>query len=282
MSLANFQERLKNARNEQGMTQKNLASKLGVTEQAVSKWERGSSYPDVAMLDQIANVLDCSLDYLFQFEKGRKSLMTQEDREGRDFLNGLILPDIFTVRFGEGLVDAFLQEMKDGYVRVHEMRKRAALEWGIFVPEIRLMDEVSLSEREYRILIHGISVYEEKELAEEDAVCAVERIMDQVQRCAGQYFSRILNDQGVYEMVELVRQRYPVVAEPVPEKISYSLLRRVLVELFEKRRYPLHQMILILQTLEDHMADGRNVSELADCVAAAMEENGVRQWICNW
>ncbi len=83
MSLANFQERLRNARNEKGMTQKNLASKLGVTEQAVSKWERGGSYPDVAMLDQIANVLDCSLDYLFQFEKGRKSLMTQEDREGR-------------------------------------------------------------------------------------------------------------------------------------------------------------------------------------------------------
>ncbi len=67
MSLANFQERLRNARNEQGLTQKNLASKLGVTEQAVSKWERGGSYPDVAMQVQIANLLDFSLDNLFQF-----------------------------------------------------------------------------------------------------------------------------------------------------------------------------------------------------------------------
>lgn len=47
-------------RKELGMTQKEFAEKLYVTESAVSKWERGLSYPDITLLRAICGVLDIS------------------------------------------------------------------------------------------------------------------------------------------------------------------------------------------------------------------------------
>lgn len=85
MALEGFGGRLKAIRQERGYTQNQLANFLGVTEQAVSKYERGNSYPDVVMLDGISRVLDCSLDYLFQFKPGRKisPLVYRRDTAGR-------------------------------------------------------------------------------------------------------------------------------------------------------------------------------------------------------
>ncbi|MDD3340149.1 MAG: helix-turn-helix transcriptional regulator [Lachnospiraceae bacterium] len=47
-------------RKEMGMTQREFAEKLYVTESAVSKWERGMSYPDITLLRTICGVLDIS------------------------------------------------------------------------------------------------------------------------------------------------------------------------------------------------------------------------------
>ena len=47
-------------RKELGMTQKEFAGKLYVTESAVSKWERGLSYPDIGLLRSICGVLQIS------------------------------------------------------------------------------------------------------------------------------------------------------------------------------------------------------------------------------
>ena len=47
------------------MTQAQLANKLGIQHQAVSKWETGTSVPDTAMLPMIADVLEITIDELF-------------------------------------------------------------------------------------------------------------------------------------------------------------------------------------------------------------------------
>ena len=52
-------------RKRKGFTQEELGQKLGVTNQAVSKWESETSMPDVMMLPRIANALDVTLDDLF-------------------------------------------------------------------------------------------------------------------------------------------------------------------------------------------------------------------------
>lgn len=46
------------ARKELNMTQKALAEKLGVSDKAISKWERGLSFPDIALLQPISQALD--------------------------------------------------------------------------------------------------------------------------------------------------------------------------------------------------------------------------------
>ena len=53
-------------RKEKGMTQLDLAQQLGVTDKAVSKWERDLSCPDVNSLPKLAEILGVSVDELMQ------------------------------------------------------------------------------------------------------------------------------------------------------------------------------------------------------------------------
>ena len=51
-------------RKEKGFTQQDLANKLHITDKAVSKWERGLSYPDITSISTLANILDVDSSYL--------------------------------------------------------------------------------------------------------------------------------------------------------------------------------------------------------------------------
>ena len=53
-------------RKERGMTQLELAEKMGVTDKAVSKWERDLSFPDVSSLPRLAEIFEISVDELMQ------------------------------------------------------------------------------------------------------------------------------------------------------------------------------------------------------------------------
>ena len=65
-------------RKEKGMTQLELAGLMGVTDKAVSKWERDLSYPDITTLPRLAEVLGVCVDELLQCE-GSLSSPTQEE-----------------------------------------------------------------------------------------------------------------------------------------------------------------------------------------------------------
>ena len=56
---------IKRLRLEKNLTQEQLATKLGVSAQAVSKWETSETYPDGALLIPLANELEVSIDELF-------------------------------------------------------------------------------------------------------------------------------------------------------------------------------------------------------------------------
>ncbi|EKC67374.1 protein containing Helix-turn-helix type 3 domain protein, partial [human gut metagenome] len=63
-----FKETLAAAREQRGMTQQDLAEKLYVTRQAVSRWENGETEPSVDMRKLIATVLDVPVIQLFDID----------------------------------------------------------------------------------------------------------------------------------------------------------------------------------------------------------------------
>ena len=65
MDITHVGNNIKRLRLEKHLTQNKLARKLGVSYQAVSKWENNICAPDIALLPAIANLFEVSIDSLF-------------------------------------------------------------------------------------------------------------------------------------------------------------------------------------------------------------------------
>ena len=68
-------------RKEKGFTQQDLANKLHITDKAVSKWERGLSYPDITSISTLANVLDVDSSYLIDLCKSEDNPYLESDEK---------------------------------------------------------------------------------------------------------------------------------------------------------------------------------------------------------
>ena len=77
--------RISARRKDKGLTQEALANILGVSNQAVSKWESDACCPDIALLPQLVDALEMTLDELF----GRESKETSTEKADTD---GQVLP----------------------------------------------------------------------------------------------------------------------------------------------------------------------------------------------
>lgn len=64
-----FAANLQKFRKQRGLTQEELAKKLGVTFQSVSKWENAKAAPDIFLLPTMAGVFGCTIDQLFSGAK---------------------------------------------------------------------------------------------------------------------------------------------------------------------------------------------------------------------
>lgn len=83
--------RIKNKRKEMDMTQEDLAEKLGVTFQAISKWENDASIPDITLLSKIAEVLNMNIEELIN---GIKSSSDESKKTIWGNITGTITKDI--------------------------------------------------------------------------------------------------------------------------------------------------------------------------------------------
>ena len=82
MNLKQTGELIAQLRTEMGLTQVQLAQRLDVTDKAVSKWERGKSLPDVALLSRVAAELRVSVVELLSGEPmnvARSSNLDEDD-----------------------------------------------------------------------------------------------------------------------------------------------------------------------------------------------------------
>ena len=84
--IGNF---IQQKRKEKNLTQKQLADKLGVTDRAISKWERGQGCPDVSILEILSKELGCSILELLKGREIENEVIpvTEADDYIRDSMN---------------------------------------------------------------------------------------------------------------------------------------------------------------------------------------------------
>ena len=92
LSMKEFGELIATKRKELGYTQETFAKKLGITPQAVSKWENGIGYPDITLFPAIADVFDMTTDELF----GREVTVREEPEPEEEILQDDVFEDAET------------------------------------------------------------------------------------------------------------------------------------------------------------------------------------------
>ena len=65
-------------RKEKGLTQKELGARLGISDRAVSNWERGIRFPDIALLEELSDILEVSILELLRGERMEREIGNAE------------------------------------------------------------------------------------------------------------------------------------------------------------------------------------------------------------
>ena len=78
--------RIAKYRKEKGLTQEGLAEKLGVSSQAVSKWENDASCPDISLLPHLCGELGITTDELLTGKNERVQMLPENKRKPLDEL----------------------------------------------------------------------------------------------------------------------------------------------------------------------------------------------------
>ncbi|MBE6571340.1 MAG: helix-turn-helix transcriptional regulator [Ruminococcaceae bacterium] len=108
-------ENIRIFRKKTGLTQEDLAQKLGVTFQAVSKWENGQSAPDIMLLPELSEVFGCTIDEIFsrKVEKEIKyDLCTQFPWQDDDVLRGVVCVGRKILQVQNEITDKIVFEIK--------------------------------------------------------------------------------------------------------------------------------------------------------------------------
>lgn len=250
MDMEVFGEYLAECRRNKKLTQEEFSCRLGVTAQAVSKWERGQSLPDIGLLRGICKILEADLYELLNIPKTELKVESNDRRERQELLNNLCAEPLQIV-FGEELIPVFVEGLKTNFVA--EKRLETVRKTGILVPVIRIRDAVELEKREYRIMAYDRVLLQANigNITEN----TYEMLMNEVFEQCIQHYDIVLNKQLVKNLIDHIREEYPGVVEGlVPDKISYLFVKKVLAELVREQK-SIHNMIGILEALEEEVVE---------------------------
>jgi flagellar biosynthesis component FlhA len=264
MTLKNFEDRLVNARKEKGFTQEEFAKRLGVTPQAVSKWERGMGYPDLELLFYICEVLDCSSDYLLHREANKLQLTESGDEKQKRQLLYDILAEPLMLTIGAGLVPVLEEENKNRFPAIKALREKLAIQYGVLFPVLRIRDSLEVGEYDYQITAYDRLLY--SETADKDAIITFREMCEHLEIVTLENYDRILNRQMVQTLVDNVAEKYPAAVKGViPEKISLSLLQEIMSGLAARKK-PIRNLVKILEVLEDVIEHTDSVEEMLEAI----------------
>lgn len=224
------------------MTQEEFASRIGVTPQAVSKWERDNGLPDVMVLSGIASVLGVSADVLL----GRDEAIVENGNTlAAADIKANLISDPLLLEFGANVIPIVVEGLKTDYV--NDKRRELAREAGMLMPLLRLRDRADLDDDAYQVSIYGKVAVQ--------GTCTPDgfrEMIDNAVLACKENYSDVLNKQLVKLMVDNIKEHFPGVADGlVPEKVSYLKLERTLQEKLKKGE-SIKDMIHILEELEEY------------------------------
>ncbi|MBD8014333.1 MULTISPECIES: helix-turn-helix domain-containing protein [Planococcus] len=76
-----FSERLKSEREKKGWSQAELAEKIHVSRQSVSKWETGKNYPTIEVIIDLSDLFGITIDELLRSDKELKDKVIQDSKQ---------------------------------------------------------------------------------------------------------------------------------------------------------------------------------------------------------
>lgn len=228
------------------MTQEEFASRIGVTAQAVSKWERGNGMPDVSILSGICKVLGISAGALIGVEE--RIVENGNITADREIKNNMIAEPL-VLEFGVGLMSHIVSGLETDYV--NEKRMQLAKKTGKLMPVLRIRDNTELKENEYRITVFdNLLVTAFIEDKEEETY---KRIIDDVTDICDKNYGMILNKNIIKLMLDNLSELYPgIIEDIVPSKISYLQIKQELKKRVEEGE-SIRNLIGILEELEMNM-----------------------------
>lgn len=134
-------EKIRYYRKRQGLTQEQVAERLGVSTPAVNKWENDNSYPDITLLSPLARLLNTDLNTLLSF---RENLTAQEIRGITDHVGGIFRNQGFYAGFEQG----------ESYLKEYPNDTRLALYMGrLYAGHLPMLQKEDKEYYEKRILI---------------------------------------------------------------------------------------------------------------------------------
>ncbi len=265
-----FGSRLAESRRSCGMTQEEMANRLGVTPQAVSKWERGTSTPDLEMLYELCNLLGTSADYLLGTGGGNMTEDGDEKMQGEILKSLRDSLDPLELIFGKEIVPLFVNN--EFVQHIAKLRRELAKE-GILMPIVRIKDFPGLKPGEFMILAYQNVIYREvlDEIHEEKLSYIIGKLGETVRN----HYDEILNADMIKVMTDNLKIKYPALIENVvPEKIPYGLLLDVTRKSVRRGNNPLY-LPKIIEGVEYELREYGvcDATKLAERVCAKLERD---------
>ena len=270
MNTEEFGKSILSLRQNANMTQEELALRMGVTPQAISKWERGQSLPDLSIFIELCKALNVSADTLLGLEN-RETEKDAADSYPEEVLKNLRFSlEPLVLSFGKDLVQAFLDGDYMGLVA----EQRVKLSWeGILLPVVRLRDDLELEPCEFVVKTYDKILYREK--IEEPDETVLEHMTQILGSVVKEHYGELLNRDLIKDLTDNLTRNYPALIEGiVPEKISYGLLQEV-YKLFLARGNSPKYLPKVIESLENTLYANHEMSveQLTEQICKQLERD---------
>ena len=266
--LENIGKRIAESRRSAGFTQEELANRLGVTPQALSKWEKGASSPDLVMLSSVCQILDVSADYLIG--KNKKKIVENGNLLLQDEIWNHLWDELqpLELMIGCDVVPVFM----DGNFteKIVSLRVELAKE-SILMPIVRVRDHSMLRSKEIMIIAYQNVLYDE-ELATIDEK-SLDYIIERLGKIVRKKYDEMLNIDLIKDLIDSLKTTYPALVEDVvPEKLSYGLILDV-TKGFLRRGNGMVYFPKVIELMEREVREAKSssVPEMIDSISKQIE-----------